>query len=91
MTWLMEILKIYRKEQRKVLCDKAFNIAKNPEYDGHQCGITSVFLKFFDRMFSGCNIIQNKRPLDSTTQELVEELHKVIIRNLQKEKYIHFL
>ena len=21
----------------KVLCDKAFNIAKNPKYDGYQC------------------------------------------------------
>ena len=27
----------------KVLCDKAFNIAKNPKYDGYQCGLASSF------------------------------------------------
>ena len=33
----------------KVLHDKAFNIAKNPKYDGHQCGLASVVYKFFDK------------------------------------------
>ena len=31
MIWLMEILKIEIEEQLLVLCDKAFNIAKNPK------------------------------------------------------------
>ena len=31
----------------KVLRDKAFNIAKDPEYDG--CGLSSVIYKFFDK------------------------------------------
>ena len=31
-----------------VLRDKAFNIAKNPKYDGYQRGLTSVVYKFFD-------------------------------------------
>ena len=26
----------------KVLSDKAFNIAKNPNYDGHQTGLASM-------------------------------------------------
>ena len=26
----------------KVLSDKAFNIAKNPKYNGYQCGLASV-------------------------------------------------
>ena len=30
----------------KVLCDKAFNIAKNLKYDGYQCEIASVVFKF---------------------------------------------
>ena len=29
----------------KVLCEKAFNIAKNPRYHGHQRGIASMFYK----------------------------------------------
>ena len=31
----------------KVLCDKAFNIAKNPIYDIYQCGLASTVSKFF--------------------------------------------
>ena len=31
----------------KVLRDKAFNIAKDPEYDGYQRGLASVVHKFF--------------------------------------------
>ena len=31
----------------KVLRDKAFNIAKDPEYDG--CRLSSVIYKFFDK------------------------------------------
>ena len=30
----------------KVLRDKAFNIAKNPEYDGYQRGLASMVYKF---------------------------------------------
>ena len=26
----------------KILCDKVFNIAKNPKYDGCQCGLASM-------------------------------------------------
>ena len=33
----------------KVLRDKAFNIAKNPKYDGYQRGLTSMVYKFFDK------------------------------------------
>ena len=33
----------------KVLHDKAFNIAKNPIYDGYQRGLTSMVYKCFDK------------------------------------------
>ena len=33
----------------KVLRDKAFNIAKDPKYDGYQRGLASVVYKFFDK------------------------------------------
>ena len=31
----------------KELCDKAFNIAKNPKYDGYQGGLASMVYNFF--------------------------------------------
>ena len=33
----------------KVLRDKAFNIAKNPKYDGYQRGLASMIYKCFDK------------------------------------------
>ena len=33
--------------------DKAFNIAKNPNFDGYQKGIASAAYKSFDKNFSG--------------------------------------
>ena len=33
----------------KVLHDKAFNIAKDPKYDGYHCGLASMVYKFFDK------------------------------------------
>ena len=33
----------------KVLHNKAFNIAKNPKYDGYQRGFASKVYKFFDK------------------------------------------
>ena len=32
----------------KVLCDKAFSIAKNLKYDGYQRGLSSIVYNFFD-------------------------------------------
>ena len=36
----------------KVLRDKAFNIAKNPKYDGYQTGLASMVYTFFDKTFA---------------------------------------
>ena len=40
---------INRTEADKVLKDKAYNIASNPEYDGYQRGLASIVYKFFDK------------------------------------------
>ena len=37
-----------RTASDKILRDKAFNIAKNPKYDGYQRGLASVVYKLFD-------------------------------------------
>ena len=64
----------------KVFCDKAFNIAKDGKYDGYQCGIASIVYIFFNKKTSasGTKNIPNK--------ELVEELHRPIIRKFDKGK-----
>ena len=43
MTWLF----IKRTAFDNILRDKAFNIAKNPKYDGYQRGFASMVYKFF--------------------------------------------
>ena len=42
-----------RTTSDKVLRDKAFNIAKNPKYDGYQRGLASMVYKFFDKKSKG--------------------------------------
>ena len=65
----------------KVLRDKAFNIAKDPKYDGYQRGVPSMVYKFFDKKTAGSGV---KSMLQN--EELAEELHKPIIRKLKKRK-----
>ena len=40
----------------KVLRDKAFNIARNPKYDGYQRGLASMVYKFFDKNSKGSGV-----------------------------------
>ena len=63
----------------KVLRDKAFNIAKNPKYDGYQRGLASMVYKFFDKKAKGGEVtFANKSTIKSIPQneQLAEELHK---------------
>ena len=64
----------------KVSRDKAFNIAKNPKYDGYQKGLASIAYKYFDKKSTdiGINI-----PLEFNKQ-LAKELHKPVIKNFKK-------
>ena len=84
-----------RTASDKVSRDKAFNIAKNPKYDGYQRGLASVVYKFFDKKFAlladkstAGGVVKSKHMLN---QQLAEELHKPIIKNLKIVKYIHHL
>ena len=38
-----------RRTSDKILCYKAFNIAKDPKCDGYQHGLASMVYKFFDK------------------------------------------
>ena len=45
-----------RTASDKVLRDKAFNIAKNPKYDGYQRGLASMVYKFFHEKTSASGV-----------------------------------
>ena len=40
----------------KVLREKAFNITKNPKYDGYQRGLASMGYKFVDKKSAGGSV-----------------------------------
>ena len=64
----------------KVLRDKAFNIAKNPKYDGYQRGLASMVYKFFDKKSTVSGIANNEI---KQNLQLAKELHKLIIRKFK--------
>ena len=66
----------------KRLHDKAFNIAKNPKYDGYYSRLASMGYKCFDKKTSGSGI-KNENMLN---KELAEEFHKPILRKKKKKK-----
>ena len=81
-----------RAASDKILRDKAFNIAKNPKYDGYQRGLASIVYIFFnkkspslpDKSVSGSGVnIEVKH-----NEQLAKELHKPVIRNLKKGTFI---
>ena len=57
----------------KVLRDKAFSIAKDPRYDGYQCGFASMVYNFFDRKSAGGGGVKNEI---KENQQFANELHK---------------
>ena len=75
---------IKRTQSDKVLKDKAFKIANNPNYDGYQRVLASMVYKFFDKKFKGSGII------NELNDQLANELHKPIIRKFKKRKVYSF-
>ena len=77
----------------KILKNKAFNIAKDPKYDGYQRRLASMVYKFFDskvaspdKKSSGSVAKHVNARLTPQNQQLAEELHKPIIRKFEKRK-----
>ena len=65
----------------KILKNKAFDIDKDPKYDGYQRGLASMVYKFFDSKVSGSGA-----KLTLQNEQLANELHKPIIRKFEKRK-----
>ena len=66
------MLSTRRAASDKILRGKAFNIAKNPRYDGYQRGLASMVYKIFDKETSGSDI-KNE---NVSNNELLENLRK---------------
>ena len=76
---------INRTRADKVLRDKAYDIASNPEYDADQRGLASMVYKFFDKKSMGSGIMKNSSLI------LADELHKPVIKKFNKRKvYLQF-
>ena len=73
---------INRTKSNKVLRDKAYDIASNPEYDGYQRGLAGMVYKFFDKKSTGSGINTTK----PSSSILADELHKPIIKKFNKRK-----
>ena len=70
-----------RTVANKILKNKAFDIAKDPKYDGYQRGLASMVYKFFDSKVSGSGA-----KITPENEQLDNELHKPIIRKFEKRK-----
>ena len=67
-----------------MLRNKAFNIAKNPKYNGYQRGLASMVYIFIDKR-SSSGIVKNEI---ISNKYLAEELNKQIIRKFEKRKLL---
>ena len=66
----------------KVLKDRAYEIAINPEYDGYKRGLGSMVYTFFDKK-TGSGV--------SVNEELAQELNKSVIKKVKRRRaYLRF-
>ena len=77
---------ITRTGADKSLKNKAFDIAKDPKYDGYQRGLASMVYKFFNKKSVGSGAKHVNTKITPQNQQLAEELHKPIIRKFKKRK-----
>ena len=70
----------------KILRNRAFNIAKDPKYDGYQRGLASMVYKLFDKKSAGSGAKHVNTKRTPQNQQLAEELHKPIIKKFEKRK-----
>ena len=66
----------------RFLRDKAFNIAKDPKYDGYRTGLASMVCKVFDKKTAGSAIKSMPQ-----NEQLAEELHKPIVPLKDKKRH----
>ena len=74
--------KIFVKETQsdKVLKNKAFKIASDPNYDGYQRGLASMVYKFFDKKSVSLNKSKESGVVNEPNYQLADEIHKPVIK-----------
>ena len=72
----------------KILKNKAFDITKDPKYDGYQRGLASMVYKFLDSKVASPDkkSVGSGAKLIPQNEQLADELHKPIIRKFKKRK-----
>ena len=75
-----------RTPSDKILHNKAFNIAKNPKYNGYQRDHASMVYRFLDKEAS----VGTVKSENISNEELAEESHKPIIKKNSKKRTITF-
>ena len=66
----------------KILRDEAFNIAKNPKYDGYQRELASMVYIFIDKRCAGSSANMHANHKIKQNHQLTKELHKPIIKKI---------
>ena len=77
---------INRTEADKVLRDKAYDIASNPEYDDYQRGLAGMVYNVFDKKSTGSGFKKLKNTTKLSSSILANEFHKPIIKKFDKRK-----
>ena len=76
----------------KILRHKAFNIVKNPKYDGNQRGLASMVYSFFGKKNGGAptfaKISQTKNELKNCTNQLLDNFKKKKTTLIFHRKYL---
>ena len=76
---------VKRTQSDKVLEDKAFKIASNPNYNGYQRVLALMVYKFFDKNLKEVVLLMNQ--FISWQMNFINQL----LENFKKEKLIHIL
>ena len=77
---------VKRTQSDKVLKDKAFKVANNPNYDCYQKGLASMVYKFFDKTSALLDKSKGSGSINKPNYQLANEFHKPIIRKFKKRK-----
>ena len=71
---------VKKTQSDKVLKNKAFKIASDPNYDGYQRGLASMVYKFFDKKSASLNKSKGSGVVNEPNYQLADELHKPVIK-----------
>ena len=77
---------VKRTQSDKVLIDKSFKIASDPKYDGYQRGLAWMVYKFCDKKSASFNKSSGNGIANEPNYQLENELHKPVIRKLEKKR-----